>query len=163
MTDSVKPPIQNRRETTTGAQVNMAVFKVLRWANRGGFRRELLGSAGRDMSPTDTWLLDTIAERGPVRASDLAVWQGVDKSTIVPQIRRLEERQLVARQPDPTDRRAALLTLTPRGRQVRRRISAAGTALVEEIMQDWSDTDRTALAALFSRFVDQLEEHGHSR
>jgi DNA-binding MarR family transcriptional regulator len=36
----------------------------------------------------------------------------------------LVERDLVARQPDPRDRRATAVVLTPRGRETRRRIAS---------------------------------------
>lgn len=130
--------------------------QVVRWASRTDVRRELWGAAGRDLSPTDLWLLDAIEANGPVRASSLAEWQGVDKSTITPQIRRLEDRELIARRPDPADRRAVLLTVTPRGRRLRRTLRAHSAAVFDRALQDWSATDRDALAALLGRLVDRL-------
>lgn len=139
------------------ALVHSALTGVLRWASRPDVQRRLLGPAGADLSPTDTWLLSAIDERGPVRSSDLASWQGVDKSTITPQVRRLETRGLITRQPDAQDRRAALLTITPAGRDIRRRMAAAGSSVIDQLLQDWSQADRATFAALITRFTEQLE------
>lgn len=121
-------------------------------------RVALLGPAGRDLSGNDVHLLRTVAAQGPMRASDLAAWQGVDKSTISTQVRRLEERGLVVRRPDPADRRAALLAATARGRKLRRRMDAAGAALFAELLRGWSDADRQALATLLARLARQLDD-----
>lgn len=133
-----------------------AVVQLLRWAGRGEVRRALLGSAGQGLSANDVTLLRAIAADGPVRASDLADAQGVDKSTISVQVRRLEQRGLVTRRADPADRRAVLLSATTAGRRVRRAMNAAGARLYDEVLCDWPDDEREALAWLLSRFVAEL-------
>jgi DNA-binding MarR family transcriptional regulator len=143
-------------EDVTGT-VQRAVTRVVRWAGRPDVRVALLGQAGRELSGNDVHLLRTVVARGPVRASDLAAWQGVDKSTISTQIRRLEERGLVVRRPDSADRRAVLFTATARGRKLRRRMDSAGAALFVEVLQDWTDADRQALATLLDRFSRRLD------
>ena len=131
-------------EDVTGT-VQRAVTRLVRWAGRPDVRVALLGQAGRELSGNDVHLLRTVVVRGPVRASDLAAWQGVDKSTISTQIRRLEERGLVVRRPDSADRRAVLFTATARGRKLRRRIHAAGAAQVVQDLQARAHADRHAL------------------
>ena len=86
----VPPDSETRR-------VHEAFTLLLRWAQRGDVRRALLGDAAPVLSPSDITLLRTIAAHGPVRASDLASWRGVDKSTVTPRIHRLENHHLVAR------------------------------------------------------------------
>ena len=109
----------------------------------------LLGEAGRGLSVNDVDLLRTIVTSGPVRASTLAEWNGVDKSTMAPQVRRLEERGLIVRRPDPTDRRAVLLTATARGSQLQERMDATGVEIIEDVLRDWPEDDRRALSDLF--------------
>jgi DNA-binding MarR family transcriptional regulator len=140
------------------ATVQRAVTRIVRWAGRPAVRVALLGQAGRQLSGNDVHLLRTVAAQGPVRASDLAAWQGVDKSTVSTQIRRLEERGLVVRRADPADRRAVLFSVTARGRQLRRRMDAAGAALLGESLREWSDRDRQGLADLLDRFSRQLDD-----
>lgn len=144
-------------QEAAGHQVRVAIAAILRWASRGEVRRALSGS-GNGLSPTDTWLLGAIVEQGPMRATDLAQWQAVDKSTITPQLRRLEERGLVTRRPDPADRRAVLITTTPCGQAALERISNAGVAVFNDILRTWPSPDRDALAALLTRLTEQLPE-----
>ncbi|WP_214401117.1 MarR family winged helix-turn-helix transcriptional regulator [Pseudonocardia lacus] len=140
----------------TGRRVQEAVVRVVRWANRPDVRAALLGEAGRELSVNDVHLLRAVVANGPVRVSDLADWQGVDKSTISTQVRRLEERELVARRPDPVDRRAVLLSATARGRRLRRRMDDAAAALIDEHLSGWPADDRAAFAELFGRFAREL-------
>jgi DNA-binding MarR family transcriptional regulator len=148
------------KAVSTGAQVQASLSAMLRWASRGDVRRELWACENVELSPTDVWLLDAIEQRGPVRMSDLAAWQGVDKSTVTPQIRRLEEAGLVVRHPDPEDGRAALLTLTGSGRRTRRKVGVAGARMLDEKLAGWSASDRSDLSTLLARFVRELTGEG---
>ena len=91
-----------------------------------------------------------------MRAFDLAAWQGVDKSTITPQVHRLAERGLVARRGDPGDRRAALLTVTDHGRRKLQEMDESGVRLFERALDSWSGDDRRALATLMRRLAAEL-------
>ena len=141
-----------------GNRVLAAVTEIVRWAGRTGVRARLLGAAGQELSVNDVHLLHIIVTNGPLRVSDLAESQGVDKSTITPQVRRIEERDLVTRRPDPTDRRAVLLSATARGRRIRNQMDKAGAAVFDDVLRDWPDDDRTALTDLLGRFARQLSE-----
>lgn len=142
--------------------VNEALTAVLRWASRAEVRRARAGTAGAGLSPTDMYLLGAIATRGPVRVSDLARWQGVDKSTVTPQVRRIEARGLVRRAPDPQDRRAWLFTATERGLEVQRELGEGGAAVVRAILATWSRADRETFAGLLTRFSTALDERPSS-
>jgi len=139
-------------------QVQEAFTRLLWWAQRGDVRRSLLGAASRTLSTNDITLLRMIIKRGPVRVSDLASWQGVDKSTVTPQVHRLEQRDVVARHSDPADKRAVLLTATDHGRQILEEIDRAGVHLFENALDGWPLADRSTLAALMQRFADELAD-----
>jgi DNA-binding MarR family transcriptional regulator len=116
----------------------------------------LLESTAETLSTNDITLLRAITAHGPVRISDLASWQGVDKSTLTPQVRRLEDRDLVARQGDPGDRRASLMTVTDHGRRRLDAMDRAGEDLFERALDGWSDDDRRHLATLMQRLAAGL-------
>ena len=137
-------------------RLQAAMAKIVWWLGRTESRAAVLGDAGRDLSPIDEHLVRTILAEGPVRTTDLAAWQGVDKSTITPQVRRLEQRGLVKRSPDPGDGRAALLTVTAKGRRTCERMDATAVAFISEALREWPEKDREAFAALFSRFAENL-------
>jgi DNA-binding MarR family transcriptional regulator len=58
---------------------------------------------------------------------------------------------------DPNDRRVVLVELTDEGRGATRRMVDAKTALIGEVIVDWSADDRVAFAVLLDRFVTDLE------
>jgi DNA-binding MarR family transcriptional regulator len=139
-------------------QVQEAFTRLLGWAQRGDVRRSLLGTATQTLSTNDITLLRMIIKRGPIRVSELASWQGVDKSTVTPQVHRLEQRGVVARHSDPADKRAVLLTATDQGRQSLDEIDEAGVHLFENALDGWPPADRSKLAALMQRFADDLAD-----
>ena len=144
---------------TQGAVAQRALARVLRWTSRRANRELLYGVAAQQLSQNEIWLLDAVAGTGQVRLSDLVAWQGVDKSTITPQVRKLEERGLLQRRADSADRRAVLLTVTPRGRALQKRRAQAGAALIDTLLQEWPAEERKAFAVYFTRFADQLDNH----
>jgi DNA-binding MarR family transcriptional regulator len=141
---------------TAARQIHGAFTQLMRWAHRGDVRRTLLESTAETLSTNDITLLRAITAHGPVRISDLASWQGVDKSTLTPQVRRLEDRDLVARHADPGDRRASLMTVTDHGRRRLDAMDRAGEDLFERALDGWSDDDRHHLATLMQRLAAGL-------
>lgn len=145
-----------RTDALAGADVERAITAVVQWAARPEARRELLGPHAGGLSANDVALLQLVVDHGPVRATGLAELQGVDKSTVTPQVRRLEKCGMVERRPDPADARAALLTVTEDGLRTHDAIHAAGAAVFDDVLRDWSGDDRRAVAGLLSRFADDL-------
>ena len=141
---------------TPGDLVRAGVTQLMRWTARSQGRKELFGPAAEDMSANDVVLLDFIHNFGPVRLSELASQHGVDKSTMTPQVNRLDSKGLIERHSDPDDARATLVSTSPEGRELQRRIGAAGAELFDELLAGWSKKDRQALATLLDRFVREL-------
>ena len=62
-------------------------------------------------------LLSLIGGSGSITPTEAAARLGLPVTTASDRIRRLEERGLVERRPNPGDGRSSLLSLTPRGRE----------------------------------------------
>lgn len=139
---------------TVGQQVNAALRGLMRWASRGGVWTELV--AGTRLSPVDAFLLEAVMTRGPLRVTDLAAWQGVDKSTVTPQVRRLEAAGLIRRTPDPSDGRAALLTATDTGRALHAAMGTGGARLVDDLIAGWPERDRRELGRLMGKLAAEI-------
>ena len=75
-------------------------------------------------------------------------------------VERLVERGLLARQPDPADARATLLSLTDEGRAVQRRVGRTHARSVADAMSSRLTPEQmstlTALAALLNRTEEDL-------
>lgn len=115
----------NEKAGEAAAITQLALQQILRWAHRPAGRQVLLGPKSADVTITEIWLLDAVFN-APVPAATLALWQAVDKSTITSQVNQLASRGLVARLPDPSDGRATLITMTPKGRRLQSHLSAYG-------------------------------------
>jgi DNA-binding MarR family transcriptional regulator len=81
-------------------------------------------SAGKetaqDLTLAQLSILVTLLDRGPIRMTDLAAHERVRTPTTTVAIRRLEKIGLVKRSRDPSDLRAVLVDITPRGLAVHR-------------------------------------------
>jgi DNA-binding MarR family transcriptional regulator len=143
------------RVSAAAAQVRQAAARLTWWTSRGDVRRRLLGAAG-ELSANDAWLLGSIAAAGTMRVSEVARMQGVDKSTISPQLRRLEQRGLLERTTDPADGRVVLVTATGEGRRWTKELDASGAAVFADALRDWPTEDVATLATLLTRLADQL-------
>ncbi|GAA2446959.1 MarR family transcriptional regulator [Actinomadura vinacea] len=91
----------------------------------------------------------------PVRTqSALAKAIGADKTRIIGDLDDLQERGLIRRTPDPADRRARLLSLTPEGRRLRDAARAAIRLREERLLARLPAADRRA----FLRALRTLSE-----
>ncbi|HYH72155.1 MAG TPA: MarR family transcriptional regulator [Nocardioides sp.] len=134
-----------------------AVPMLVRWFTRSDVKRSMLADSEPTLSWTDAWLLGRIADTGPVRLSELADWQEVDRSTMTTQVRRLELLGLVGRASDPRDGRAVLVSATRAGAVRHRRTKQTARSLYEKLLDDWSEDDLQAAAHVARRLTRTLE------
>lgn len=101
-------------------------------------------------------VLTALAEQ-PVRTqAALAQAINADKSRIIGVLDDLQERGLISRQPDTSDRRVHLLSLTAAGHRLRRSVQASIRASEEEVLGTLPAPDRDAflrsLKTLYERY-----------
>jgi DNA-binding MarR family transcriptional regulator len=111
----------------------------------------------------ENWGFDVLAALrragAPYQLSPGALMQEtmVTSGTITNRLDRLEELQLITREPDPNDGRGSLVTLTKSGI---RAVDAAMEDLLEnerQLLKDLSGKDREQLAALLSTLVTEFD------
>ncbi|MCE7002791.1 MarR family transcriptional regulator [Kibdelosporangium philippinense] len=105
------------------------------------------------LSPARVRLLTTLGERTDVRMRDLADLLGVTGRAVTATVDSLESEGLVARKPDPSDRRAFQLVLTKEGLAALDRIKQLQQQVSEEIFRGLSAAERDQLAALLRTFL----------
>ena len=96
-------------------------------------------------------LLALLQDAGPLRASDLVLRLGLDKSTVSRQVASLVALGLVDRTADPDDGRAQVLTPSAEGAARLARIREARRARWEDDLSDWPAEDVATLGALLGR------------
>jgi DNA-binding MarR family transcriptional regulator len=110
------------------------------------------------LDPASMWVLHNVAAQEPLRVSELARCMGLDSSTVSRHIRNLEEDRYLSRSGDPSDRRAARIGLTDRGRAVLEESIRARVAVIDAATADWSDADRQTLTTLITRLADSIDQ-----
>ena len=100
-----------------------------------------------DVRPSYGSVLVPLFEEDGLRLGELARRSRLSKQTMTELIRRLERDGLVQREPDPADRRASRVSLTPRGH--------AFEPVAAEIL---AELDATVRRTLGDARVDKLKE-----
>ncbi len=95
-----------------------------------------------------------------VRASELAHHLHIAPRSATEVVDALETKGLVQRSPDPTDRRAALVSLTARGSDLMEEVRRARGLESEKLFDQLSRTDRAHLARILSRLLSDQESPG---
>jgi DNA-binding MarR family transcriptional regulator len=105
-------------------------------------------------------VLATLRRSGaPYRLSPTALneWCMVTSGGMTARLDRLEEAGLIVRRPDPDDRRALLVELSPTGFAVIDKLLAAHLASEERLLASLSPEDREQLATLLRQVLIPLE------
>ena len=110
--------------------------------------------AAHDLAPHQGRALRIVAETGPLRLSALAERLRITPRSVTEVADALEQRDLIARSPDPGDRRATLLAVTDTGREVATAYERVRRAQSEAFFGRLSVGDRHALTRILTDLVD---------
>ena len=99
-------------------------------------------------------LLAALDDGGPASQADLSRRTTIDRSDIVAALNELAERGLVARSPDPTDRRRNVVSLTAAGRRHLHKLDRILDRAQDDLLAPLSPADRRELVDLLTRVVD---------
>lgn len=140
---------------TAGSDVADAFGLLLRRTTRARLYKKLTAGVHDGLDESTYPVLSGLARFGPLSAAQLAEEIGIDRSVASRHASRLEDAGLLRREPDPSDRRAVLLTLTDPGRQavkeMRRRLANA----FEAYLATWPRAEAQSFAASLRRFAEQ--------
>jgi DNA-binding MarR family transcriptional regulator len=97
----------------------------------------------------------TALDDTPVRTqAALADAIGADKSRIIGTLDELQDSGLIERTPDPSDRRVRLLSITPKGRRVRRSVRKGIRAHEDRILATLPPADRQTFLHVIRTLYD---------
>src|SRR4051812_762933 len=123
-------------------QVLSKLFSVLR---RGDSSNRNAPDGGADLTLAQLSILLTLLDLGPIRMTELAAHERVRTPTTTVAIRRLEKLGLVKRSRDPSDLRAVLVDITPKGLAQHRDALAARKARLAPLLAKLSAEDLETL------------------
>jgi DNA-binding MarR family transcriptional regulator len=101
-------------------------------------------------------LLLAVEEVGRLRMGDVAEDLGITARTVTTLVDALEREGLLARLPDPTDRRATLLELTEKARSQFEQVRHLQMELGEELVATLDPQQRRLLLDLLSRLNQEV-------
>lgn len=119
--------------------------------------RRSFGEAMRawDITPSQARALRIVGELGSVRLSVLAERLRIAPRSATEVVDALEERSLVAREPDPDDRRATCVVPTPAGTALGAKLDEARRTATEQRLSVLSKADRAELDRILRLVVAQ--------
>jgi DNA-binding MarR family transcriptional regulator len=123
--------------------------------------RRLRQEAGTDLGPSQVAALATIERYGPLSPSELAERERIKRPTATQVIARLEEAELVDRATDPTDGRVSLVSASPAGRALLRRLRNRKNAYLARRLEALEPEDLATLeraAAVLERILEDDRE-----
>ena len=136
-----------------GAALEGSLMAVARGLRRGWAH----SIAHTGLAPHQARALRVIAAEGSIRPGALADRLHVAPRSVTEVVDALVERELVSREPDPSDRRAMSLSLTAAGHELVGEIGAIRRAHTEKVFGAvLSREEQDTLAALLGRLADHL-------
>jgi DNA-binding MarR family transcriptional regulator len=94
---------------------------------------------------TQTWVLGRLDREGPASVSDLAQALRVRPQSMAQTIGDLEAERMVERNPDPNDRRRALVSLTPAGQARIEEDRAVREGWLVKALEELPESDRETI------------------
>ena len=106
-----------------------------------------------NLTPAQFFAMARLREKGEVSQNLLGRMSAMDPATIQGVIKRLGERDLIQRAPDPTDRRRMILRLTTEGERLIDSLETGMREVSEKILASLSGEERDQLRNLLKRIV----------
>src|SRR5215207_7616483 len=122
-------------------RIDQALARIARMATGREGARLRSERSGVHLSQPAVTILAVLRTAGAVRLSELARLTGLDAPLVSREVGELGESGHVRRKPDPTDGRAGIVALTPKGRRASESYRAAADEIMAEVLSSWSAVD----------------------
>ncbi|MFC6010797.1 MarR family winged helix-turn-helix transcriptional regulator [Nocardia lasii] len=116
-------------------------------------RRWAAAYAPMGLTPHQARALRVVGEHGGLRLSAIAEALRISPRSATEVVDALEHAELVTRAPDPTDRRATLVAVTPHGERTLRTLTEARAADADDFFGRLTDDERAALRKILGKLV----------
>jgi DNA-binding MarR family transcriptional regulator len=126
------------------------------------FARRARATAARmhpELSLVSYTILSHLEEQQGRRATDLAAYYLLDKSTVSRQVAALEKLGFIERRTDPSDQRVQVLHLAPKGIDVLAAAQVSRRAAFDERLAAWEPADLERFAGYLRRYNEDAATH----
>ncbi len=121
-------------------------------------KRELAAAGVQQVSPAYLGILMTLWNSDGLGGLELGRGAGVEPSTVTGLLDRMERDGLLARQPDPDDRRAQRICLTALGQQLREPVLKVVGEVLSRASAGFSDQEITTSKNFLRQFLANTQE-----
>jgi DNA-binding MarR family transcriptional regulator len=104
-------------------------------------------STGEGLTPTQYSVLGLIRSRGPLGLAELTELEGLNPTMLSRIVRKLDDRGLIRRLPDPNDLRAVRVEITDVGEQVHQRVRTLRSSALADRIESLPQSTQDALLA----------------
>lgn len=108
------------------------------------------------LSTAQAHTIEIVGHSGRIKMKDLAQKIGVTTGTLTVAVDRLEEKQLLVRQPCKTDRRAYLIELTEPGRAYFMQHHNFHVKMTQEIVADLTDAEQQIFGTILEKVLKKI-------
>ena len=149
MTISQAPHLPHESEPMVNDELH---FLLLKAYNVSSKRIQAMTSE-LGLTPGQPKVLEYLLEHDGAQSSDICRGFAIDKSTMASILPRMEKAGLVRREASPTDRRASLIWITDKGRELALIVKQAIFAVDTDLTQDVSAEDLAACERVLARMA----------
>lgn len=139
----------------TGTQITFALSRLAALQRAAAWR----DAGAQGLTATQAAILQELARRGPARVGALAAALGVTQPTLSDALAALVAKGLAERHPDPADRRARCVGLTPAGTDAAGGLAGTSADLAAALAR-LPDGERGAMLRALSRVIRSLQKAG---
>jgi len=141
-----------------------ALGELMHAAFRGLRGRWIKQLAPFDLTPHQFRALNAVARSGDgggLRLKELAELLRIAPRSATEVVDQLEAKNLVQRGPDPSDRRATLITLTKQGASIRSEVREDRARQADEYFGVLSEEDRAGLERILAKLAGENPQHNN--
>lgn len=132
-------PSVGRTRADSSADVERLRLVLLRLA------RQIRSNSRSEITPSQMAVISTLLRHGPCTVSQIAEYEQVQAPSASRIVTHLEDRGLVERNSDPTDRRRTLIVLSPRAHRFIAEVRSAGASWLASRLDKVGDHDLALL------------------
>jgi DNA-binding MarR family transcriptional regulator len=143
--------------SATGSEPRTAASSVLISQLARGMRRRIEQAIEPlGLRPRELHALQHLRERGPSPQQTLVELLGIDATNLVAILNSLDSADLIERHRDQSDRRRAIIGLSPNGERLLAELDRALLEIDDEVFAPLTLTERQTLNALLAQAVEYI-------
>lgn len=116
----------------------------------------------QNITPVQYGLMSAVAALPGLDQTALGQEVGLDRTTTADVVKRLEDRGLLERRPNPADRRTRHVRLTPQGEETVATLHGDMTRAQERLLEPLRPAERSMLMDLMRRLVEANNQYGRT-